>query len=149
MIINDSIFEEIQVVDPQSFGDYRSEEQWSDEYSDILTELGERELIASCDRADYSEEDWYDMVFDEASNIIRVLRINQDGLLYQALMKWYGGRRENLLSNVRSAYDNYSEDGYLYYVTGIGYDTISNDLLGGTNDGDTTRQFLEYINSID
>lgn len=149
MIINESIFEEIQVVDPQSFGDYRSEEHWSEEYSEILTELGERELVASCDRADYSEDDWQDMVFDEASNIIRVLRINQDGLLFQALTKWYGGRRENLLSNVRSAYDNYSEDGYLYYVTGIGYDTISNDLLGGKTDGDTTRQSLEYINSID
>lgn len=149
MIINESIFEEIQVVDPQSFGDYRSEEQWSDEYSDILTELGERELVASCDKADYSEDDWQDMVFDEASNIIRVLRINQDGLLFQALMEWYGGTRENVLSNIRSAYDNYIEDGYLYYVTGIGYDTISNDLLGGTTDGDATKQFLEYINSID
>ena len=148
MIINESILEEIQVVDPQSFGDYRSEEHWSEEYSEILTELGERELVASCDRADYSEEDWYDMVFDEASNIIRVLRINQDGLLFQALMKWYGGRHEKVLSNVRSAYDNYSEDGYLYYVTGIGYDTISNDLLGGTTDGDATKQFLKYINSI-
>ena len=149
MIINESIFEEIQVVDPQSFGDYRSEEQWSDEYSDILTELGERELVTNCDREDYSEEDWYDMVFDEASNIIRVLRINQDGLLFQALMKWYGGRHENVIYNVRSAYDNYSEDGYLYYVTGIGYDTISHDLLGGTTAGDATKQFLEYINSID
>lgn len=149
MIINGLIFEEIQVVDPQSFGDYRSEEHWSEEYSEILTELGERELVASCDKADYSEDDWQDMVFDEASNIIRVLRINQDGLLFQALMKWYGGRRENLLSNVRSAYDNYSEDGYLYYVTGIGYDTISNDLLGGTTDRDTAREFLQYINSID
>lgn len=149
MIINESIFEEIQVVDPQSFGDYRSEEQWSDEYSDILTELGERELVASCDRADYSEEDWQDMVFDETSRIIRVLRINQDGLLFQALTKWYRGLRENLLSNVRSAYDNYNEDGYLYYVTGIGYDTISMDLLGGKTDGDATKQFLEYINSID
>lgn len=149
MIINESIFEEIQVVEPQSFGDYNSEEQWSEEYSEILTELGERELVASCDRADYSEEDWQDMVFDEASYIIRVLRINQDGLLFQALTKWYRGLHENLLSNVRSAYDNYSEDGYLYYVTGIGYDTISTDLLGGKTDGDTTRQFLEYINSID
>ena len=80
MIINESIFEEIQVVDPQSFGDYSSEEHWSEEYSEILTELGERELVASCDRADYSEDDWQDMVFDEASNIIRVLRINQDGI---------------------------------------------------------------------
>jgi hypothetical protein len=78
--------------------------------------------------------------------------IATDGLLYNALIRWYNrnethnlnGYSLKVLENVRSAV---IEDGYLYYVTGCGYDTIDSDLLGGSADGATRYKFLEWINN--
>jgi len=115
----------------------------------VLLELAEKEL--DINKENYSENEFYDMIDDKISDINVVNRIPQDGILYQALTKWHNRNDVNsyplnlkVLENVRSAV---LDGGYLYYVTGCGYDTISSDLLGGNADGETKKEFLNWINN--
>ena len=144
MFIDERIFRELEVVEHRSFEDYRSDEDWSDSFMEILYELAEKEIIDEKD--DYEDEcDWQDRVSDEASDIIRVVRFDGDGLLALALYNYYGGH-ENMINSIRSCVDNYIRDGYVYYVTGVGYDTINADLLNGNMDGRAKYEFIAEIN---
>lgn len=141
--ITSAIFNEIQRVD------LSCPENREDIYH-IFYELAEKELDAN--KENYENESQYEEAIDEEmSDIATVNRISQDGILYQALIKWHNRNDENsyplnlkVLENVRSAV---LDGGYLYYVTGYGYDTISSDLLGGNADGKAKEEFLKWINS--
>lgn len=144
MFIDERIFRELEVVDESSFDDYRSNERISDEYSDILYQLAEKEISDMRDEYE-NEDDWSEAIYDEVNNIIRVVRFDGDGLLALALHNYYGGHKE-MIKGIRSCLDNYSYDGYIYYVTGIGYDTISADLLNEGIEGNAKYKFIAEIN---
>lgn len=74
---------------------------------------------------------------------IKVCRLPVDSLLYEALQLWYQDKPE---AHVRGGY---IYKGYLYYGTGIGYDTISSDLLGYECDGIAREQFISFLNEPD
>lgn len=122
-----------------------------DEYYELLHQLGENELGEEIKNYD-SEEDYEQAVQEEMDVIICVKRISVDGILYNALLKWFNrnsksnsnGYAIKVLNNVRSAV---IDGEYLYYVTGCGYDTIDNDLLNGNGSGHTRHEFLDWINS--
>lgn len=144
MFIDERIFEELQVVEHKDFDDYRTDDDWSDNYMEILYELAEKEIGDT--RDEYADEnEWQDRVSDEASDIIRVVRFNRYGLLALALHNYYGGHEE-MINSIRSCVENPLEDNYIYYVTGIGYDTISADLLHGNSDGKARYKFIADIN---
>lgn len=147
MLITEAIFREIQVVEEWMFEDYDSEMGFSDEYIDILMQLAQKELEVSRDDYD-SEEDFEEAVQEEAYNIIRVCRFDAESLLAIALRHYYGSYT-TMINSIRSAVDNYHVDGYIYYVTGIGYDTVSADLLNGSADGKAKYEFLAKINEIE
>lgn len=144
--ITGAIFNEIEELD---FTSTEAMEHSYDNYYGILYQLAEKELDAN---KDYENESEYeDAVNEEISNMISINRISQDSMLYQALIKWHNRKDENsyplnlkVLENVRSAV---LDGGYLYYVTGCGYDTISSDLLGGSADGQAKKEFLNWINN--
>lgn len=81
----------------------------------------------------------------EISNFqfIKICRLPVDSMLYEALQHWYQDRPE---VHIRGGY---IYKGYLYYGTGIGYDTISSDLLGCDCDGIAKEQFISFLNEPD
>ncbi|NMN02767.1 hypothetical protein [Bifidobacterium panos] len=139
MRITDSIFREIDSFGVDEFlgTDYDSEEY--EERRGILDELKAREH-GYTDYASLTDEQRDEVDEDE---ILVVCRFDRYGLLADALRLWYGSFGV-ILEHVRSAYDG--GDGYIYYVTGIGYDTIGSDLLGGEADGTMAGKFLDFIN---
>lgn len=144
MFISERIFEELEVVEPNMFDDYNSHDVWSDTYWDIKMKLAEKEI--SDEKENYDNEDeWLDRIDEEVNSVIRAVRFKGEGLLALALNNYYGGH-EAMIDGIRSCIDNYSEDGYIYYVTGIGYDTISADLLNGNSDGKAKYKFIAEIN---
>lgn len=144
--ITSAIFNEIEELD---FTSTEAMEHSYDNYYGVLYQLAEKEL--NTNKEDYENESEYEEAVDEEiNNMISINRISQDGILYQALIKWHNRNDENsyplhlkTLENVRSAV---LDGGYLYYVTGCGYDTISSDLLGGYADGKAKKEFLNWIN---
>ena len=52
---------------------------------------------------------------------------------------------KEILAHVRSAVFVETDDGWnkeLWFVTGVGYDTISKDLLDGETDGEKSKEFF-------
>ena len=139
MRITDSIFHEIDSFGVDEFlgTDYDSEEY--EERLGILDELKAREH-GYTDYASLTDEQRDEVDEDE---IYVVNRFKRESLLYWALRLWYGSHAA-VMKHVRSAYDDEWE--YIYFVTGIGYDTIGSDLLGGEPDGTMAGKFLDFIN---
>lgn len=152
MRIDDAIFHEIQSFDMAD--DFFSSRSLSrvgvgDERVALLDELKAREAgyesYAGVPDGKRDEVDEADILF--------VKRFDRDGLLAEGLREWYGGEGK-MLEGIRSAYCPDTSDGrlagddrrYVYYVSGMGYDTISADLLGGKADGVARRQFLAMLN---
>lgn len=141
--ITSAIFNEIEDVHQTSSDSF-------EKYYDVLYQLAKNEIDTNKEYYD-SESDYHEAICEEIGNLNTVNRISQDGILYQALIKWHNRNDVNsyplnlkVLENVRSAV---LYDGYLYYVTGYGYDAISSDLLGGNADGEAKKEFLKWINS--
>lgn len=61
--------------------------------------------------------------------------------LYGFLVDWYD-IESAIYENARNAF---CDDDNMYFVTGMGYDIMSADLLGGTADGRATRDFDEFV----
>lgn len=146
MKFNDNIFEEMQVFDgANDFVKHNQTDNETDELEnlDILDMLGAKEVD---DSDDMTEEELNDATADEIGDIIRICKFSQDSLLFDGLIEWYG-TRDNMLKNIRSCVqiDNGWHYDY-YFVTGIGYDTISSDLLGGQADGLAKKEFIEMLN---
>lgn len=125
MKFNDYIFNEIQDVDLNS------------EENEIFMDTIYPELV------DREAEDLDDDDYDESDVDIEVVEfIPYNSLIWLGLLKWYGDR-ETALKHIRSAVD--TEDG-VYYVTGVGYDTISSDLLDRPADGRGKEEFIKMLN---
>lgn len=112
-----------------------------DDLENLLRESNRKE----CPQEDgESEEDYVDRIEDECNDTIRFMRVDKESTLWYALNAWFNSRNEKMADVIRG----YVEDGsYFYYITGIGYDTVSSDLLGGEADGKLKHEFLEFINN--
>lgn len=125
MKFNDYIFNEIQDIElnPTANESFMY---------DIYPQLVDREA------EDLATDD-----YDESDVDIEVVEfIPYNSLLWLGLVKWYGNR-ETALKHIRSAVD--TEYG-VYYVTGVGYDTISSDLLDRPADGQGKEEFIKMLN---
>ena len=147
MKFNDNIFEEMQVFDgTDSFMENNVIEDEIDEEAnfDILNMLAVEEIGDEINGL--TDDELEDRKVDEYEGIIRVLKFSQDSLLFDGLIEWYGSR-DNMLKNIRSciAIENGWHYDY-YFVTGVGYDTISSDLLDGKADGLAKKEFIEMLN---
>lgn len=125
MKFNDYIFNEIQDVDLNS------------EENEIFMDTIYPELV------DREAENLDDDDYDESDVDIQVVEfIPYNSLIWLGLVKWYGNR-ETALKHIRSAVD--TEYG-VYYVTGVGYDTISSDLLDRPANGQGKEEFVQMLN---
>lgn len=126
MRIDERIFREIEPVD------FSDPAFYEDNYN-LLYSLAEKEAYTDDEKT----------IEEALTSIISVYRIHLDSLLYQGLLEWYKGFN-NLEENIRAC----TLDGdYIYFVTGCGYDIISNDLLGGSADGKAKKDFIEFLNT--
>lgn len=128
--ITDAIFNEIHEVE-------NNWENYEENY-DIFQQLASNEMEDTEDK-----ENEFD-VLDTLENIIFIGSISKNSLLYSALVKWYEYKGKNMKKSIRSFVE---DNDNIYYVTGCGYDTIDSDLLGGKADGETRKEFLQWINS--
>ena len=125
MKFNDYIFNEIQDIE---LNPTANESFMYDIYPELVDR--EAENLATDD-------------YDESDVDIEVVEfIPYNSLIWLGLLKWYGDR-ETALKHIRSAVD--TEDG-VYYVTGVGYDTISSDLLDRPADGRGKEEFVKMLN---
>ena len=125
MKFNDYIFNEIQDIE---LNPTANESFMYDIYPELVDR--EAESLATDD-------------YDESDVDIQVVEfIPYNSLIWLGLLKWYGDR-ETALKHIRSAVD--TEDG-VYYVTGVGYDTISSDLLDRPADGRGKEEFVKMLN---
>jgi len=93
--------------------------------------------LESCD-----ENHLEDIIFDIAADYISIKRFYRDSLLAYGLAAWYGSFDE-----MENSIDGLVEyDDYYYYNTGVGYDTISSDLLGGHAGGVAKQEFIDFLN---
>lgn len=147
MKFNDNIFEEMQVFDgANDFVKHNQTDNETDELEnlDILNMLVVEEVGDEINGL--TDDELEDRKVDEYESIIRVLKFSQDSLLFDGLIEWYGSH-ENMVKKIRSciAIENGWHYDY-YFVTGIGYDTISSDLLGRKADGLAKKEFIEMLN---
>lgn len=113
---------------------------WSgDEQQDMFYRAAERIVEENGeDYYDYPE----DAVYDEMADIIGLWAISMDSELYDLLLEWYDNDYDKMMSNVRHSFEY---GGYLFFVTGCNYATMSKDLLGGGSNGEAEREFEEWI----
>lgn len=137
MEINSGIYREIESFDVSEFFN-KFGDDFGDDFANYI-------LQSMCAKSDFGkpvskltdeEEDELDL-----DQFIKINRICLDSMLYQGLRLWYKD-----LSVVDCVRGGLIEDGYLYYGTGIGYDTISSDLLGCDCNGIATNDFIAFLN---
>lgn len=105
------------------------------------------ELIKRDDPDEYqrlAEDEALETYWDDTQDVSAIYTMSPLGL---ALARWYGLdilTDENVgTTKIRAGL--VAQDGWLYYVTGIGYDTIDRDLLGGDGSGVAKRAFENAI----
>lgn len=145
MLINDYIYNEIKSYDGDEFVKDWDRDEDLEYRNDVFQDLAAKEQFGKsfseltmdeCDRLSY--------------DILKVKEFSRDSLLCDALQDWYGSYNK-MLEGIRSAtvyspdYSVYAPES-VYFVTGIGYDTISDDLLGCQSDGEAKRAFLDFCN---
>lgn len=119
-------------------------DEFDEELDDLESLLRESNRKECPPEDDESEEAYVDRIEDECHDTIRFYRVDKESTLCNALTAWFRSRNESMEEVIRG----YVEDGsYFYYITGIGYDTISSDLLGGDADGKLIQEFLDFINN--
>lgn len=138
MLLDERIFTEMQHIDSLEF--------------DILFDIDnetfyslEDGLNRCMDKINSEEED-EETVLDAFSQGMSFELINVEGILYQALLKYYGSQKE-ILRNVRGAtFVDIDVERFLIFAHGLGYNMIDADLLNGQGDGKTMKKFFEIIN---
>lgn len=81
---------------------------------------------------------------DECDDILRVCYFDEDSLLCAWLCLWYDCTTRELASHLRQGVWDMDTHRF-YYVTGVGYDTKSSDLLGGEADGVASQAFINFV----
>lgn len=152
MLLGDEIFDEIQSVDTDGLADgnegvYDALEERA--ALDLMEERYDPEEHGGIAFDDLREEDpdtYFDLLDkarDEAdTDFISVKRVSTGGVLFKALRRYLYGSYDSVIKHVRNAVE---DDGWMYYVTGCGYDTTAYDLLNG-RDGDVRGRFLKAVN---
>lgn len=146
--INEDIFNELDVVEyPENYESLNNVGLTFDEYSDIRRRMATKAFEES--RDDYFDEDYEpsdyeidDVICDIENDMIQVVRFYRFSTLAWGLAAWYGSFEE-MENKVRNLVEY---DDYYYYETGIGYDTISSDLLGRKADGVAKSEFIDFLN---
>lgn len=115
----------------------------NDDKDDLAYLAGER--IVEANGLDYYN-DPESAAMDEANEFypggsMTLWAIPRHSVLYTALEKWYGSH-DAMMGNIRGAFER---DEYLYFCSGCGYDIISADLLGGSADGEASKQFDDML----
>lgn len=105
-----------------------------EEYSHAMNLLHER----GRNDAEESDEDY------DYDDIIRVCYFDDDSLLCAWLCLWYDCKINTLASHLRQGVWDMDTHRF-YYVTGVGYDTKSSDLLGGEADGVAAKAFISFV----
>lgn len=105
----------------------------------VMNLLHERGRNDAQELGDDDDEDEYD------DDILRVCYFDEDSLLCAWLCLWYDDcNLGELASHLRQGVWDMDTSRF-YYVTGVGYDTKSSDLLGGEADGVASRAFINFI----
>lgn len=118
---------------------------------ELLLEIDEEaycELLSGLEESleKTKEEDEESCVWNEFASGLTFNLINVDGVLYQALLKYYGSQKE-LLNRVRGAvFIDIDIERFLIWQCGCGYNVIDADLLDGDGSGETIKKFIEKIN---
>ena len=146
MKFDDRIFNEMNIITDVRNWVLDSNGQINEANDSILLKLAQNEV----DTTDYDNKyDYDDAVADEYNSIIRICSFKAESLLYAGLLEWYGSEK-NMLKHIRSIYKNSENRVTTYYfVTGIGYDTISQDLLGCAGDGKAKIEFIGMLRGKD
>lgn len=118
--------------------------EFDDELDDLENLLRESNLKDCPREDDESEEAYEDRIDEECDFTFCFMRVDKESTLWYALNAWFKSRNEKMEDVIRGYVE---DDNYFYYMTGIGYDTISSDLLGGEADGKLKHEFLEFINN--
>lgn len=144
MLFNRRIFNEVVDIDAD---DLLADTPDFEENYTLSKRLEARELGYDYDAMTEDERD--EKLGD--ADFTDVLRIDVDGLLFQALMAWYKCGIGEVADHVRSGVMVCDEDGerekYLYIPTTVGYDVFDQDVLGGNGDGTTVAKFIDFLNS--
>lgn len=148
-MINDSIYNEIDVVEyPDNYEQLTNVGISWDELDNIRNEMARIELENNSesygvdDIESFDGDQIDDIVRDIAGDYISVKRFYRDSLLAYGLAAWYGSF-EKMENSIRGLVEY--ED-YYYYNTGVGYDTISSDLLGREANGVAKQEFIDFLN---
>lgn len=115
-----------------------------DSYVEELVQIATEKIVEENGTDYYSNP--HDAVFEEAREFgnggaSTLWAIPLDSTLMEMLIEWYGGFAE-LSASARSSF---TADSHFYFVTGMGYDIMSADLLGGTADGQAAREFDAFV----
>lgn len=150
--INDLIFNELVDVNPNDL-QLDQDERFLGEGESLYNDLVAREndFIDFDDLDEYvqnkadRDNDDYDDLMDEYfdTEIINVQMIPHNSLL-MSLLCTYFHNVDGILEHARSSVETSNHD--ILFVTGMGYDIISSDLLGGQPDGQAQQKFLAWCN---
>lgn len=136
----DRVYTEIDYFEPSEEYRYIIQNGVTPHFSDeedyyrvmeLLRERGHNDAEESDD--DYDDDD-----------ILRVCYFDEDSLLCAWLCLWYDCTPRELASHLRQGVWDRDTQRF-YYVTGIGYDTKSSDLLGGEADGVASKAFISFV----
>lgn len=138
MLLDERIFAEMQHIGMSEVDILRDSE--SDDIYDL--QYGLEQSVKKMNEEDEEEETVYE-VFSQGMSFEL---INVEGVLYQALLKYYGSQKE-ILKNVRGAvFIDIDIERFLILAHGMGYNVIDADLLNGTGSGEAMKKFFEIIN---
>lgn len=113
-----------------------------EEYFHVMNLLHERGRNDAQELGYEDDEDDEDDDYDD--DIIRVCYFHEDSLLCAWLCFWYDCKIDTLASHLRQGVWDMDTQRF-YYVTGVGYDTKSSDLLGGEADGVAAKAFVNFV----
>ena len=146
MRFDDRIFNEIDTIDTSDF--LNPDNPDYDDNWEFLDQLRIRE-------AGYDPDDTSDLTDEQRqeideTEIYAIHRFSVDSLLWAGLFEWYQGS-QGIIDHVRSAIldrrDWSITGGSIWFVSGIGYDWIDSDLLGGNGSGETRKRFIDMLNT--
>lgn len=140
----DRVFTEIDYFEPSEEYRYIAQNGVTPHFLDeedfyrVMNLLHERGRNDAEELGDDDDEDEYD------DDILRVCYFDEDSLLCAWLCLWYDCTPRDLASHLRQGVWDMDTERF-YYVTGVGYDTTSSDLLGGEADGVASKAFINFV----
>lgn len=138
----DRVYDEIDCFSPSEEDRHIAQNGVTPHFSDEADFYHVMELLQERGRNDAEESD-EDYDYDD-NDILRVCYFHEDSLLCAWLCLWYNCNPDTLASHLRQGV--WDMDTYrFYYVTGVGYDTKSSDLLGGEADGVASKAFISFV----